>query len=189
MCVVLVVLARPQCPARSCFPPAPHLLCLSLFQPLSPSQLPVSPMAVTSPGLSRPQTASSNSFLLGVYSHFWAVGACPVEAAVPPALCAPPPPPTTPAPVSAPLPASSAVLEPGCSSPQLWRRRGRRPHGEDCHWSAGSLWAQAEVACLLQGHGVTAAVCFPQRVNSAQSLAWVGVRAPGGEAQGTRPGL
>lgn len=188
MCVVLVVLARPQCPARSCFPPAPHLLCLSLFQPLSPSQLPVSPMA------SPPQASHARRLPLvtpfcWVYiliSGLWVPALWRLLYLL---LCAPPPPPTTPAPVSAPLPASSAVLEPGCSSPQLWRRRGRRPHGEDCHWSAGSLWAQAEVACLLQGHGVTAAVCFPQRVNSAQSLAWVGVRAPGGEAQGTRPGL
>ena len=64
---------------------------------------------------------------------------------------------------------------------QLWRRRGRRPHSEDCHWSAGSLWAQAEVACLLQGHGVTAAVSHKEWI---QSLAWVGCEGTGSGGPG-----
>lgn len=64
---------------------------LELISTIKPFTATCFPHGFTSPGLSRPQTASSNSFLLGVYSHFWAVGACPVEAAVPPALCATPP--------------------------------------------------------------------------------------------------
>lgn len=65
------------------------------------------------------------------------------------------------------------------------------PHSWVCHWSAGSLWAQAGEPRRTPGPWGHCCSLFPTK-NRLSPYPWVGVRPQGGEtleARGTVPGL